>query len=246
MRDGDDYVINGQKIWTSGAHRSEWMFCLARTDPDAPKHRGISYFLIDMTTPGLTIRPFVNMLGQHSFNEVFFEDVRVPTANMVGEENRGWYEATTTLDFERSGIGHVMGAIRTFEDLLQLAAQPGPDGRRPIDNDWVRHRLAELQIEFSVGRLLSYRVAWMQSAGLVPNHEESLGKVFGADVQQRLAQMISITGLAGQLRPGSSWAALRGRLADEYMSATTLTIGAGTSEIQRNVIATRGLGLPRD
>ena len=246
VRDGDDYVINGQKIWTSGAHLADWMFCLARTDQDAPKHKGISYFLIDMKTPGITIRPLVNMLGYHHFNEVFFEDVRLPARNLVGEENRGWYVATTTLDFERSGIGRIVGAIRTFEELLELATQPGPDGRRPIDNDWVRNRLAELQIEFSVGKLLSYRVAWMQSAGLIPNYEASISKVFGGEVQQRLSQMINITGLSGQLRSGSDWAALRGRIADEYMGGVPLTIAAGTAEIQRNIIATRGLGLPRD
>ncbi len=245
VRDGDDFVINGQKIWTSRAHRADWIFLLTRTDADAPKHRGISYFLLDMKSPGITVRPLINMAGGHHFNEVFFEDVRVPAANMVGDENRGWYVATTTLDFERSGIGRVVAAIRTLDDLTDLATRPGPDGRRPIDDSRVRHKLAELHIELSAGRLLSYRVAWMQSAGLIPNHEASIAKMYGSELQQRIANLINMVGLAGQLYAGSPWAALGGRLPDEYLNAVPLTIAAGTSEIQRNIIATRGLGLPR-
>ena len=166
LRDGDDFIINGQKIWTSGAQHADWIFCLARTEPDAPKHRGISFFLIDMKTPGITVRPLVNMANRHHFNEVFFEDVRVPASNMVGEENRGWYVATTTLDFERSGISRVVSGVRLLGELTDLASKPGPDGRRPDEDIRVRNKLADLQIEFTVGRWLAYRVAWMQSQGL--------------------------------------------------------------------------------
>ena len=245
VRDGDDYIINGQKIWTSGAQHADWIFCLARTDPDAPKHRGISFFLIDMKTPGITVRPLVNMADRHHFNEVFFEDVRVPASNMVGEENRGWYVATTTLDFERSGISRVVSGVRLLGELTDLASKPGPDGRRPDEDIRVRHRIADLQIGFTVGRWLAYRVAWMQSQGLVPNQEASMSKLFGTAVNQQLAGMINMLGLHGQLAGDAERAPLNGRMPDEYLNAVPLTIAAGTSEIQRNIIATRGLGLPR-
>ena len=245
LRDGDDFIINGQKIWTSGAQHADWIFCLARSEPDAPKHRGISFFLIDMKTPGITVRPLVNMANRHHFNEVFFEDVRVPASNMVGEENRGWYVATTTLDFERSGISRVVSGVRLLGELTELASQPGPDGRRPDEDVRVRHKLADLQIEFTVGRWLAYRVAWMQSQGLVPNQEASMSKLFGTAVNQRLAGMINMFGLHGQLAGDAERGPLHGRMPDEYLNAVPLTIAAGTSEIQRNIIATRGLGLPR-
>ncbi len=245
QRDGDDYIINGQKIWTSGAQHADWMFMLARSEPDAPKHRGISFFLVDMRTPGITVRPLVNMANRHHFNEVFFEDVRVPAANMVGEEHRGWYVATTTLDFERSGISRVVSGVRLLGELSALAAQPGPDGRRPDEDSRVRHKLAELQIEFSIGRWLAYRVAWMQSQGLVPNHEASMSKLYGTMINQRLAGMINMFGLSGALSGKQAHAPLHGRMPDEYLNAVPLTIAAGTSEIMRNIIATRGLGLPR-
>ncbi len=245
VRDGDDYVINGQKIWTSHAHRAEWMFLLTRSDPDARKHKGISYFLVDMQSPGITVRPLLDLSGRHHFNEVFFEDLRVPAINRVGEENEGWYVAATTLDFERSGIARVVAAIRTLEELTAFAKRPGPDGRRAIDNERVRHRLAEMHIEFAVGRLLAYRVASMLDAGERPGVEASISKLFGSEVQQRLAGLINMVGLSGALTLGSEWAPLGGRLPHEYLLAVQLTIAAGTSEIQRNIIATRGLGLPR-
>ena len=218
---------------------------LARTEPDAPKHRGISFFLLDMKTPGITVRPLVNMANRHHFNEVFFEDVRVPASNMIGEENRGWYVATTTLDFERSGISRVVSGVRLLGELTELASVPGPDGRRPDEDPRIRHKLADLNIEFTVGRWLAYRVAWMQSQGLVPNHEASMSKLYGTIINQRLAGMINMFGLAGGLSGEQDHAPLHGRLPDEYLNAVPLTIAAGTSEIMRNIIATRGLGLPR-
>ena len=218
---------------------------LARTEPDAPKHRGISFFLIDMKTPGITVRPLVNMANRHHFNEVFFEDVRVPAKNMVGEENRGWYVATTTLDFERSGISRVVSGVRLLGELTDLASRPGPDGRRPDEDPRIRHKLADLNIEFTVGRWLAYRVAWMQSQGLVPNHEASMSKLYGTMINQRLAGMINMFGLGGALSGEQEHAPLHGRMPDEYLNSVPLTIAAGTSEIMRNIIATRGLGLPR-
>jgi alkylation response protein AidB-like acyl-CoA dehydrogenase len=246
VRDGDDYVINGQKIWTSGAQFADWIHVLTRTDPDAPKHRGISYFMVDMKSPGISVRPIQQINGRSGFNETFFENVRVPRENMLGDENRGWYVAATTLDFERSGIGFVVGGERRLRQLLDFARESTVGGVALFDEPRVRNRLAELQIEAEVGRWLAYRVAWMQSAGQIPNYEASMSKVYGSEFNQRVAAAgINMLGMFGGLQPGSRWAQLAGQLEDMYLSTVSFTIAAGTSEIQRNIIATRGLGLPR-
>ncbi|HEY5477537.1 MAG TPA: acyl-CoA dehydrogenase family protein [Tepidiformaceae bacterium] len=247
VRDGDSWVVNGQKIWTSGAQRADYMILLARTDPDAPKHRGISYFLMDMKAPGVSVRPLVQMTGQAGFNEVFFEDVRIPANRMVGELNRGWYVSTATLDFERSGIGRVIGGIRTYEQVVAYAKQtPSTRGKGVLfDEQHIRHALADIGLTFAVGRLLSYRVAWMQSQKLVPNYEASMAKTLGTELHQKLARVaINTLGMPGQLMGGPQ-APLNGSIANFYLSTVSLTIAAGTSEINRNIIATRGLGLPR-
>jgi alkylation response protein AidB-like acyl-CoA dehydrogenase len=242
VRDGDDYVVNGQKIWTSGAYLSQYMILLARTDPDAPKHRGISYFVLDMKAPGIQIRPLVNILGDHSFNEVFFEDVRVPRANLIGEENRGWYVGATTLDFERSSIATSVQMSHIVRDLVALA-RTLPAGRRPA----VRVALADRQVEAQVARLLSYQVISMQRRGQIPNKEASIAKLYVSELDQRLAATgMQLLGLSAQFNePADGRAPLRGRVPRAYLGASASTIGGGTSEIQRNIIATRGLGLPR-
>ncbi len=248
VRDGDEYVINGQKIWTSNARHADYIHVLTRTDPDAPKHRGITYFMLDMRTPGISVRPLVQMHGAANFNETFFEDVRVPAGNMIGEENRGWYAATTTLDFERSGVSRFANAKRVLDKLIDHAKEP--DSRSPgvriADQPMARAALADQYIETEIARYLSYRVAWMQSQSLVPNYEASMSKVYGSEFQQRTARVgINVLGLAGALKPASPHAKLEGAFCQMYMSSVARTIGAGTSEIQRNIIATRGLGLPR-
>ncbi len=248
VRDGDDYVINGQKIWTSGAQFAHWMFLLARTDSDAPKHKGISYFLLDMKAPGVTVQPLVNMGGNAGFNEVFFEDVRVPAKNLVGEENRGWYVGTTTLDFERSSIGSAVAHQLQVEEMVRFAREHVDDHLSVIDHHpTVRYELADRLVEARVARMLSYRVITMQAKGLVPNYEASMTKLFASELSQRIARTgVMVTGLYGQLRPGSPWAAARGRYAASYLQTLGSTIAGGTSEVQRNIIAQRGLGLPRD
>ena len=248
VRDGDEYVINGQKIWTSGAQHADWIHILTRTDPGAPKHRGISYFLLDMRTPGITVRPLVQMHGPAGFNETFYEDVRVPASNMVGDENRGWYVATTLLDFERSGVDRMATTQNAFEPLLALAVEAEGRGAGPrvAGRRTDRLNIADTAIELEVSRLLSYRVTWMQSSGLVPNYETSISKVHSTELLQRNARRgITALGLHGGLAPGSKHAVLDGLYCQIYMQTTSRTIGGGTSEIQRNIIATRGLGLPR-
>ena len=241
VKDGDDYVINGQKIWTSQAHRADWMFCLVRTDPDAPKHRGITYLLIDMKTPGITVRPLINMLDGHGFNEVFFEDVRVPARNRVGEENRGWYVGMATMDFERSALSGSAALRRNFEDFIEYVGEmPGGTERR------VRHGVADMAINIEVSRMLSLRVLSMQQGGLAPNHEASMAKLFSSELNQRFARFgVNVMGSFGGVRHGDPYAQMKGWFTEQYMSSVPSTIAGGTSEIQRGIIATRGLSLPR-
>jgi alkylation response protein AidB-like acyl-CoA dehydrogenase len=243
VADGDEFVVNGQKIWTSGAHRSNWGWLAARTDPDAPKHKGISTFVVPMNTPGITIRPLINMAGQHGFNEVFFDNVRIPKSNLVGELNRGWYQVAVALDFERSGIQAYAGGRRTLEELTAFAREHRQLWQR---NPRVRLELADRAVEVATGTLIAYRIPYMQSQGKIPNYEASMSKLYGSELSQRIAATgLKILGLYGTVAPGSKWAYLKGRLEQSYLSSVAATIAAGTSEIQRNIIATRGLGLPR-
>jgi alkylation response protein AidB-like acyl-CoA dehydrogenase len=247
VRDGDDYIVNGQKTWTSAAARSDWIHTLVRTDPDAPKHRGISYLLIDMKSPGVSTQPIINMTGRAGFYETYFEDVRVPVANRLGEENRGWYVAMTTLAFERSSIGFASGAWRTLKELTQYCREAKRNGQALIDDPRVRRKLANLAIEIEVARLISYNVAWLQSQGQVPIYEASAAKTFTTELRQRIANTgMQILGLYGQLDEESKWAPLDGRIKYQYLWTVGETIYAGSNEIQRNIIAQRGLSLPRE
>ena len=242
VRDGDDYVINGQKIWTSGAHRSDWGWLAARTDPDAPKHRGITMFLLDMHSPGVEVRPLINMAENHSFNEVFFEDVRIPKERVVGEENRGWYHLAVSLDYERSSIAGFAGSRRAIDETSTYAKQH-PD--EIADHESARIELADRMIETAVGTNLAYRIVDMQTRGLIPNHEASAAKLYSSELSQRIAgTSVKLLGLYGGVR-GGEWAPMNGGPASSYLMGVSATIGGGTSEIQRNIVATRGLGLPR-
>jgi alkylation response protein AidB-like acyl-CoA dehydrogenase len=246
VKDGDDYVINGQKIWTSGAQYAHWMFMMARTDPDAPKHKGISYFLLDMKSPGVTVRPLTNLANQDMFNEVFFDNVRVPAKNIVGELNRGWYVGTTTLDFERSSIGSAVGIRIQLDQLVKYAKEHQADGSsRTGYMTSIKSELADRYVEANVAKMMSYRVVSMQAKGLIPNHEASMTKLFASELSQRISRTgVKVLGLYGQLYGND--APMRGRYESSYMTSLSSTIAGGTSEIQRNIIATRGLGLPRD
>jgi alkylation response protein AidB-like acyl-CoA dehydrogenase len=243
VRDGDEWVIDGQKIWTTAGHRATWGWLAARTDPDAPKHKGISMFVVPMNSPGITIRPLINMAGRHGFNEVFFQDVRIPAENLVGTENQGWYQLAVALDFERSSIAGVARTRRSWEELVEFACENRSFVQARPE---IRHRLAEMGVEIEVGQYLSYRVASLQQAGMTPNYEASIAKLFCSELSQRVASIgMELLGLYGQLHSGSKYARLKGRIEHYYLDSAARTIGGGTSEIMRNVIATRGLGLPR-
>jgi len=247
-RDGDDYVINGQKIWTTLAHMAKWMILLARTDPDAPKHKGITYFIVDMKSPGITVRPLMNMVDTHEFNEVFFDNVRVPKENVIGEENRGWYAAVTTLDFERSAIGSAIGMKQSVEAIVDYAREHIEDHTSALGiSPTLRYELADRMVEVEVARMLSNRVASLQNRGLIPNYEASMTKLYNTELNQRIARTgLHILGLYGQLGRGSPLVPNNGRNSYTYLRSVAFTIEGGTSEVQRNIVAQRGLGLPRD
>src|SRR5215208_6119139 len=181
-KDGDDYVLNGQKIWTTGAQHADWMYMLARTDPDAPKHRGISYFMLDMKSPGVSVRPLTTMAGTATFNEVFFDNVRVPARNRLGEINRGWYIGTTTLDFERSSIGNAVGQRQTLEYYMRFWKQNQGTAATGSASTKAKDEFTDRWIEAATAKMLSYRVITNQNEGRVPNHEASIAKLFNTEL----------------------------------------------------------------
>ena len=247
-RDGDEYLVNGQKIWTSRAHAADYIALLVRTDPEAPKHRGISFLLVDMRSPGISIRPLINMADEHGFNEVFFEDVHVPAANRVGEEHRGWYVSVTLLDFERSRIRQAVDAQRALGDVLAyLQTAEGAAKSRTARHATIRHEIADRAIEVQVAFDLAFRVVSLQARGLVPNYEASMLQMMIFETVQRTSRTVAKTfGLYGNLWDGGDgYAPLEGEPARDYVRTVSRTIAGGSSEIQRNIIATRGLGLPR-
>ena len=247
VRDGDEFVLNGQKIWTSAAHTADAMFALVRTDPDAPKHRGISFVMIDdIHTPGITVRPLINVNGEHYFNEVFFEDVRIPARNLVGELNRGWYVGMTLLDFERSNIAGAVAARRQLRQLIDHIRENAQGAAERVRGP-LRNEIAERWIETETLFQFSFRIISMQTAGLVPNYEASTAKLFASELNQRLALTATrVFGLhANHWAASSTIGAPASTFTRNYIAMVPATIRGGTSEVQRNVIATRGLGLPR-
>ena len=238
----DHFLINGQKVWTSGAHESDYMYMVARTDPEAARHRGISEIIVDMKLPGITTNPLRDMSGASHLNEVFFDNVKVPKRYLIGEKNRGWYQIMAQLDYERSGIERLMSNYPIFRDIHDWARQSDlPSSVKTR----IRSQLAELQVEFEVGKLFCYRVAWMLSAGIIPNREAAMTKFYCTEFEQRLANAATqILGLYGQLMEGSKGAPMGGRVARAFLYSPAYTIQGGTSQILRTIVATRGLGLP--
>lgn len=237
--DGDDFLLTGQKIWTSFAHVADYAYLVARTDANAPKHKGISEFLVDMKTPGITVRPLIDITGEHHFNEVFFDGARIGKKWLIGEKNRGWYQIASQLDYERSGIERLLSNYPLFRDTVKYAEEQGLT-KDPV----IRNQLAQMRIELDIGRSLVYKVAWSLTKGFVPNYEAAMAKCFCTEVEQRIAQTVSsILGDYAVLMPGSPAARLAGRAAHEYLYAPAYTIQGGTSNVLRNIMAIRGLGL---
>ena len=242
-------MINGQKIWTSNAHNADNMYILVRTDPDAPKHRGISLIIIDdIHEAGVQVRPLIDMTFNHHFNETFFEEVRAPVSNRIGEENRGWYVGMTLLDYERSNIDSAILDRTMVEELVEyIGSDEGAGRTRTGDFPTLRAEVADRYIECDVARNFGMRIVSMQSSGVVPNHEASTGKMFGTETHQRVMRTGTKTlGLYGNVwGKDSPYAPMRSQFTHGYVRSIPSTIAGGSSEIQRNIIATRGLGLPR-
>ena len=246
--DGDEWVINGQKIWTSTAQIADWIFCLVRSEPDAPKHKGISFLLFDMKTPGIEVRPLVDMTGHANFNETFFTDVRVPKHQIVGERGQGWQVANAILGHERETLAPANTAQTRINALIELMKNETADGARLIDNLVYRDRLMKIQgkvmaMRFNELRVLSARL----NAGQDPGRSRMITKLEGTELRHDLEGLaIDVMGEIGlayednpHLRGGGSWQR-------DYMYFLGLIIGGGTSQIQKNIISERGLGMPRE
>ncbi len=238
---GDAFVVNGQKIWSSYADApADWCLLLVRTDPRAPKRDGISVLLVDMTTPGITVRPIDSMAGPHEFNEIFFDDAHVPADCLLGEVHRGWEIVRVGLTFERAGIARYARAGRVIEMLVEHAKLRGLKG-----DPEVRQKLADLRVRYEAARLLSYRVVAMQAEGKVPVAEASIARIHNTQLEQMVGQVgLEILGVAGQIAPGEDSAPIEGAVQRYWLRNIPTTIAAGTLEMQKNIVARRGLGLP--
>ena len=246
VREEDHFLVNGQKIWTSNAQIADWMFCLVRTDKAAPKHAGISYLLIDMKTPGITIRPLLQMTKDAGFNEVFFDNVRVPVENVVGGLGQGWAVANTTLLHERNMLGSTTQTQNMFETLLRVARATPRDGRPATQDPIVRQRLAALKIQVEAMRLNAFRNLTATLQGKKPGIEASITKLVTCELNHQLAATaLDLLGPYGTLYRGSKHLRDEGFWPYELMFSLGLIIGGGTAQIQKNIIAQRGLGLPR-
>ncbi|MBW2288327.1 MAG: acyl-CoA dehydrogenase family protein [Deltaproteobacteria bacterium] len=245
-RDGDEYVINGQKIFTTHAQDCEYIWLAARTDPDAPKHKGISIILVPTDSPGFSLTP-IYTLGRERTNATFFEDVRVPISNLVGEENSGWMLITSQLNHERITLAAPGVADRLLDEVWQWAADtPSPDGGRMLDEGWVQIQLAKVYAKLEALKVLNWRSAWTITNGVPNMAEASALKVFGTEfLQEAYNLLLEIIGDAGLIKEGEPGAMLGGLLESSYRTAGTYTFGGGVNEVQRDIIAAAGLGLPR-
>jgi alkylation response protein AidB-like acyl-CoA dehydrogenase len=245
---GDEFIVNGQKVWTTLAHIADWCMLLVRTDPDAPKHRGLSYLLVDMKTPGVTVKPLRQMTGESEFNEVFFDDVRVPRANLLGGLNEGWRVATTTLMNERgtAALASVMRYRIVFNEIADLARSTIRNGAPATNDPNIRQQLAQFYVDLETMRFTAYRTFSKILKGGNPGPEGSISKLAWSELNQRMQEFVmALEGPASQLVKGSPYAVQSGRWQHHFLRSRANTIEAGTSEIQRNIIAERVLGLPK-
>jgi len=246
VRDGESYVINGQKMWTSLSSDADYCWLAVRTDPDAAKHKGISMILVPMDTPGITLSP-LNLLGTHDINAVFFEDVIVPAANVVGGENHGWKLVTNQLNHERVTLFASGVMDRALTEVTQYAQETKlPDGRRVIDQPWVQHNLAKVQAKTEVVRLMNWQVAWEATQGVLDIGHCSALKVYGSELNMEGYQLLmEILGPVSYLEPDAPGAVLKSRLQQGTRGAIILTFGGGVNEMQRDLISQFTLGFPR-
>jgi alkylation response protein AidB-like acyl-CoA dehydrogenase len=249
VRSGDDYIINGQKVWTSCAHRARWCWLACKTDPSQSKiHKSMSIIIVDMKSPGITVRPLVNLAGIHSFNEVFFDNVRVPASNLVGEENKGFYMLIPALAIERLSMApHILGASkRLLDDLVKFCRTTYKDGKPLSENPVIRNKLAERAIELETLRMYGLEIMWKMDTGKMPGYEAARNKLYSNLVTENMAKTgLEIIGAFAQLDPLSKLSKLHGRLQDLFLLNAGWFSAAGTIEVQKNVIGQFKLGLPR-
>ena len=245
--DGDDFVINGQKIWTSTAQFADMMFCLVRTEPDAPKHQGISYILIDMKTPGIEVRPLMTMTGFAEFNEVFFTDVRVPVTSIVGNRGEGWMVANATLTHERGMLGDPDAALSRLRQVADIMQNEQVDGQSLMDNQVFRDRLLQLQGEAYAMKMNGMRLTTAASEKKSAGMAGLLVKLQGCELNHQIAELaIDVMGEYGMLFEDSPFIRDKGMWQTHYMFDLGLIIGGGSAQIQKNIISERGLGMPRE
>jgi alkylation response protein AidB-like acyl-CoA dehydrogenase len=241
VAEGNEWVVNGQKVWSSGAHQADWAVLLVRTDPEARKHRGLSYLFLDMKTPGIDVRPLRNITGSAEFNEAFFDNVRIPLDQLIGEVNMGWYVAAGALEFERSSTGAAIDRENSVKDIIRLAKEMGRN-----DDPSIRQQISQLQIEAMVLKYMGLRGLTQEFRDGKPGPQGALASVFSMEFNQRLQNLaLDIQGPYSRLIPDSKHAIDHGRWQYGFLRSRGNTIETGTSEIKRNIIAQKVLGLPR-
>ena len=248
VRDGDYYVINGQKVWTSGGHLADYGWVLAKTnfDRSVPRHLACSEFIVDMKSPGVTVRPITNIVGKQDFNEVFFDDVKIHQRYLVGPENAGFKQIMAQVDYERAGIERAMQNYLIYERLVSHVKNMDKDSKRGEFYSRVRDSIAQLEIEYNIGRLLCYYTAWVIDQGKKPTSQAALTKAFCTQYEQRLNDVATrVLGPISQIRRGVKWSPFEGELAESYLWGPSYTLQGGSVEILKNILALRGLGLPR-
>ncbi|ORA17839.1 acyl-CoA dehydrogenase family protein [Mycobacterium asiaticum] len=244
VRDGDEWVITGSKIWNSGAQRCTHEWLCVRTDPDAARHRGISVIMVPIDSPGIEIRPLYAWSGYRT-NETFFDDVRVPVGNLIGEVNKGWTYITGALDLERGALTNAGDLRRALDDLLTLASKPRRDGSVPVHDTVFRRRLAQAEADVEVAKLMGYEAASILDSGRIPSVEVSVEKIFTSELRQRIADLaIDLLGPDGLLAHRTIGAPLGGFFERLYRVSPLMRFGGGTNEVLRDVIAQRGHGMP--
>ena len=246
VRDGDEYVVDGQKVFTTGGHDADYIWLAARTAPDAPKHEGISILVVDTADPGFSSAPFRMIGGGHN-NTTYYDNVRVPVSMRVGPEHGGWKMITTQLNFERVMLGPSGGIFKSLDAVASWARETlSPDGRRVIDHEWVKLNLARVRAKVEAAELFNWRVASRQEQGELNPADASAMKVFGTELRiESLRLLMEVVGAAATLKKGSAGAVLAGNLEVEYAGATIGTFGGGVNEIQREIIGMAGLRMPR-
>ena len=246
VKDGDDYVITGQKVWTSGGHLADngWLLAVTNFDPKVPKHKACSEFILDMKAPGVTIRPIINIAGDHSFNEVFMDEVRINKKYLVGKENDGFKQIMAQMDYERAGLERLLQNYPLYEMLKKYTKEMGT-GRGQEFYFWAKDAMAQLETEFQIGRLLCYYTAWTIDQGRTPTKEAALCKAYCTQYEQRLNDVATrVLGPVSQIRAGK-WAPFNGYTAEAYLWGPSYTLQGGTVEVLKNIVALRGLGMPR-